>query len=66
MEVEVLVISRKKGERLFIGPDVEVVILDVLGGKVRIGVSAPPEVVVLREELGRPGEPRKDRDEDQP
>jgi carbon storage regulator len=51
-----LVITRRKGERFFIGEDIEIAILDVQGGKVRIGVEAPPELLVLREELGRPGE----------
>jgi len=46
-----LVLSRKPGERFFIGEDVEIVILDVEGGNVKVGIRAPREVLVLRGEL---------------
>ncbi|MBI4611249.1 MAG: carbon storage regulator CsrA [Candidatus Rokubacteria bacterium] len=48
-----LVLSRKPGERIRIGPDIEVVILEVKGPQVRLGVQAPPAVAVHREELYR-------------
>lgn len=48
-----LVLSRKPGERIRIGPNIEVVVLEVKGPHVRIGIQAPPAVAVHREELYR-------------
>ncbi len=45
-----LVLSRKRGEKLLIG-DVAVTVLEVQGNRVRVGIEAPAEVVVLRAEL---------------
>jgi carbon storage regulator CsrA len=46
-----LVISRRKGERILIGDDIEIVVVEVSRSGVRLGVRAPPSVVVLRDEL---------------
>jgi carbon storage regulator len=46
-----LVLSRKIGERICIGDDVVVTIVDIQGSRVRIGIVAPPEVVVDRQEI---------------
>jgi carbon storage regulator len=46
-----LVLSRKRGERIVIGQDIEVTILEVFGGRVRLGIQAPMEVSIQREEL---------------
>ena len=46
-----LVLSRRLGERIVIGPDIEVVVLSAEGGQVRLGVQAPRDVTVLRSEL---------------
>jgi carbon storage regulator len=46
-----LVLSRKVGERLFIGDNVVITITEIRGDKVRIGVEAPRDVRVLRQEL---------------
>jgi carbon storage regulator len=46
-----LVLSRKRGERIVIGQDIEVTILEVCGGRVRLGIQAPMEVSIQREEL---------------
>lgn len=46
-----LVLTRKVGEVLKIGDDVEVVILGVKGNQARIGVNAPKNVAVHREEI---------------
>ena len=45
-----LVLSRKIGERIFIGPGIEIAIVDVYGRKVRIGVEAPDDVQIRRVE----------------
>jgi carbon storage regulator len=47
----VLVLSRKPGERLLIGEAVEITILAIRGDQVSIGVSAPRDVPIHREEL---------------
>lgn len=46
-----LVLSRQKGESIIIGDDVEVVIVDVRGDKVRLGINAPRAVSVHRKEI---------------
>ncbi len=46
-----LILTRRVGERLMIGDDVSVTVLDVKGNQVRIGVNAPPSVPVHREEI---------------
>lgn len=46
-----LVISRRDGESLHIGPDIQVRILSVRGNQVRIGIEAPKELAVYRSEL---------------
>jgi carbon storage regulator len=46
-----LVLSRKRGEALMIGDDVVVTVVSVEGGRVRIGISAPPGTGVWRSEL---------------
>ncbi len=46
-----LILTRRAGEGISIGPDVEVTVLEVSGDHVRIGISAPREVLVLRKEL---------------
>ena len=46
-----LILTRRVGERLMIGDDVSVTVLDVKGNQVRIGVNAPSSVPVHREEI---------------
>lgn len=46
-----LVLSRMKGERIIIGDDIEVVVVEIRGDRVRLGVEAPKEVPVNREEV---------------
>lgn len=47
----VLVLSRKVGERILIGDRITVTVVKIGHGGVRIGVEAPPEMAVVREEL---------------
>lgn len=47
-----LVLSRKFGEKVVIGDDITVMIMDVTGNRVRVGIDAPDDVRVLRNELG--------------
>lgn len=46
-----LVLTRRIGETITIGSDIEVTILESWGGQVRVGVSAPRDVPVHREEV---------------
>jgi carbon storage regulator len=46
-----LVITRKTGERICIGDDVTVTVLDVAGSSVRLGIEAPSDVRVFRYEI---------------
>ena len=46
-----LIITRRAGERIVLGDDVVVQVLEVSGGTVRIGIDAPRSVPVYREEL---------------
>lgn len=46
-----LILTRRVGETLMIGDDVTVTVLGVKGNQVRIGVSAPKDVPVHREEI---------------
>jgi carbon storage regulator len=46
-----LVLSRKESERIRIGESIVITVVGISGDKVKIGIQAPREVLVLREEL---------------
>jgi carbon storage regulator len=46
-----LILTRRMGETLMVGDDVKVTVLGVKGNQVRIGIDAPKEVAVHREEI---------------
>ena len=46
-----LVLSRKKNESIVINNDITIVVVDIRGDKVRLGVDAPKEVPVHRQEV---------------
>ena len=46
-----LVLSRKKNESIIINDDIEIVVVEIRGDKVRLGVEAPREVPVHRREV---------------
>jgi carbon storage regulator len=46
-----LVLSRRKNESIMVGEDVEIVVAEIRGDKVRLGISAPRYVPVHRREI---------------
>jgi carbon storage regulator len=46
-----LILTRRPAETLVIGDNVTVTVLDIQGGRVRLGVNAPRDIVVNREEI---------------
>lgn len=46
-----LIITRRPGERLVLGDDIRIEVMEVAGNTVRIGIDAPRELPVYREEL---------------
>ncbi|HEY6780784.1 MAG TPA: carbon storage regulator CsrA, partial [Thermoleophilaceae bacterium] len=46
-----LIITRRAGERLVLGDDIRIEVMEVAGNTVRIGIDAPRELPVYREEL---------------
>lgn len=66
-----LILTRKRNERIMIGDNIEVIIVDIRGEQVQLGINAPKDIPVHRREVyeaivrenGRvlPKTPRKDR-----
>jgi len=50
-ESDVLVLTRKNGQKLMIGDDIEIVIIESSNNSVKIGINAPKNVSVYREEI---------------
>jgi carbon storage regulator len=48
-----LVLSRHEGERIILGDSIVVTVVKLAGDRVRLGIEAPSDVLVLREELER-------------
>jgi carbon storage regulator len=46
-----LVLTRKKFQRILIGDSIELKVLEVRGGKVKLGFQCPPEISIRREEV---------------
>lgn len=46
-----LVLSRKKGQGIMLGDDIELTIIEIQGDQVRIGINAPKNVSIYRKEL---------------
>ncbi len=60
-----LVLARKVGEKILIGDDIVITVVETFKGKVRIGIDAPKVLKVFREELLKRGGPtREDNAED--
>ena len=48
-----LVLSRKQSQRIRLGDSITVTVVRISGDKVRLGIDAPPDMLVLRDELDR-------------
>jgi carbon storage regulator len=59
MEFRMLVISRKKSEKIFISGGISIMVISVRGDQVQLGIEAPADVKILRSEL----EEKKDSDD---
>jgi carbon storage regulator len=46
-----LIVTRKEGESVIVNDNVEVVVVSVEGGKIRLGFNAPPSVQIYRKEI---------------
>lgn len=46
-----LVLSRKKGETIIIGDNIEISVIDIQGDTVRIGINAPRDISIYRQEI---------------
>lgn len=57
-----LILSRRVGETIMIGPDIAVTVMQIIRQQVRIGIEAPNDVAIDREEIRE----RKDRGEPAP
>lgn len=49
--IDMLVLSRHRDESIMIGDDIVITIVDIRGDKVRLGIQAPPDVPVHRQEV---------------
>jgi carbon storage regulator len=45
-----LVLTRRPRQVVMVGPDIQIVVLDIAGDRVRLGITAPRELKVLRHE----------------
>ena len=56
-----LVLSRKLGEKIYIGDNICITVVDIDRGKIRLGIEAPRDVPIYRQELlpmaGQPQQP---------
>jgi carbon storage regulator len=49
----VLILTRKAGESLILGDNIEITILEIRGKQIRLGIKAPEDIQVFREEVYR-------------
>jgi carbon storage regulator len=55
---DMLVLTRHPRQVVIIGRDIQIQILDVAGDRVRLGITAPREILVMRQELPPTSRPR--------
>lgn len=60
-----LILTRRKGETLMIGDNIDVTVLDIRGRQVRLGINAPKDVSVHREEIYQRIQKEKEGEDEQ-
>lgn len=56
-EETMLVLARKEGQKIFVGADIVIVVVEVDGGTAKIGIEAPRDVQIVRDDANQ-GEDR--------
>lgn len=56
-----LVLSRKMAQQIMIGSEISITVVKIEGNHVRLGIQAPPDVTILREELELIADERRGR-----
>ncbi len=46
-----LILTRKSGEGINIGDDIKITVMEIKGRQVKVGIEAPPELMIHREEI---------------
>jgi carbon storage regulator len=64
-EEDMLILTRRVGETLMIGDEITVSVLSLKGGQVRVGINAPRNVAVHREEIHKRIQQQQQREQDQ-
>ncbi|HTN00268.1 carbon storage regulator CsrA [Planctellipticum variicoloris] len=59
-----LVLSRQRDESIFIGDNIKITVVDIRGDKVRLGIEAPTEIPVHRQEVYEAIQRENSRDRD--
>lgn len=54
-----MILSRKLGEKVFVGDNVCITVVDIDRGKIRLGITCPKEIPIYREELLPEGDHRR-------
>jgi carbon storage regulator len=50
MKRNMLVITRKENEAILVGENIRIIVVKIRGKQVRLGIEAPPDLLILREE----------------
>jgi carbon storage regulator len=58
--IHMLILTRRPGETIQVGTEIEISVLEIRGNQVRLGIVAPPDVLVLRAELANRRPPSDD------
>jgi carbon storage regulator len=51
-----LVVTLRENEKVLIGNDISVMVVEIRGGQIRLGIQAPADIQVLREKAAKGGE----------
>jgi carbon storage regulator len=57
-----LVLSRKRNEKILVGHDIKITVVEIIGDRVRLGIEAPDMVPVVRAELAATWRQRREKE----